>query len=90
MRVEYTYHVCQDCDFIGGSFDFSFIDDSDGGYGVDFHCPKCGSINVKKRMGITDVEMPSMKIEELIRASAGRGKPKLLRGLTASGGNLDE
>lgn len=67
MNVEYTYFICQDCDFIGGSSDFSFVDENDDDYDVDFHCPKCGSINVKKRIGATDVEPPSIKIEKLIR-----------------------
>lgn len=69
IKVQYTYFVCQKCDFIGGNSDFSFIDDSCGGYDVDFHCPKCGSIDVKKRVGIISIKPPSMEIERLIRKS---------------------
>jgi Zn finger protein HypA/HybF involved in hydrogenase expression len=68
MKVEYNYYVCQKCDFTGGSSDFTFIHKADD-YDIDFHCPKCGSIDVKKRLGITTVDPTSMEIEKMIRSS---------------------
>jgi len=69
MKVEYIYYVCQDCNYTGGSSDFSKVSQTQYDYDVNFGCPKCHSINVKKRIGITDVKKPSPKIEKLIRKS---------------------
>jgi len=69
MKVEYTYFVCQNCNFTGGSSDFSNIIESDNDFDTDFHCPICHSNNIKKRIGITEVNVPSLKIEKLIRKS---------------------
>lgn len=74
MKVEYSYFVCQECDFIGGNSDFTFIEDSMDDYDIVFHCPKCGSIDVEKRIGITDVDPPSIEIEKMIRSSQFRIK----------------
>jgi hypothetical protein len=57
---------------MGGSTEFSFMEDSQDDFDVDFHCPKCGSEDVKRRIGQTDVEPPSMRVEELIRDAEKR------------------
>jgi Zn finger protein HypA/HybF involved in hydrogenase expression len=69
IKVEYAYYVCQECGYTSGSSDFAKISQTQYDYDVGFFCPKCHSIDVKKRVGMADVPIPSPKIEELIRKS---------------------
>jgi predicted RNA-binding Zn-ribbon protein involved in translation (DUF1610 family) len=68
ISVEYHYFVCQNCGFIGGNKDFSFIENDDGeDYDIDFHCPKCGKSNIKQHIGITNVaKEPLIEVEKIL------------------------
>jgi len=68
IEVEYPYFVCQKCGFIGGNSDFSHIYQTPDDYDVDFSCPVCHSIDVKKRIGLTKVDsLPLIRIESVIK-----------------------
>jgi hypothetical protein len=70
--VQYHYFVCQKCGFIGGNSDFSHVHQTPNDYDVDFRCPICYSINIKRRVGLTKVDSTPLEDIELILKKRGR------------------
>ena len=52
--IETYWFECQDCGFKGNSRDFTKIENAEDDFDVDFCCPKCKSINIKRRIGMID------------------------------------